>query len=194
MKAKAIIEALVERQQKVKTNTEGKRLAKVESRATLADRVVAAEVDRLGDKLSIIKTEALVDALVCRVKEVDVETLCYTVDKVDAETLIYTLADRLPVVEEDKVGNTPAKESKAVLDTLAAKETEVKIHTLGDTLSKLKNIETFDTLSHPVAENEVESLGDTQIEVNAKALDYQMPDREAEVKVDKLGDTSQHRK
>ena len=194
MKAKAIIEALVERQQKVKTNTEGKRLAKVDSRATLADRLVAAEVDRLGDKLSIIKTEALVDALVCRLKEVDVETLCYTVDEVDAETLIYTLADRLPVVEEDKVGNTPAKESKAVLDTLAAKETEVKIHTRGDTLSKLKNIETFDTLSHPVAENEVESLGDTQIEVNAKALDYQMPDREAEVKVDKLGDTSQRLK
>ena len=79
------------------------------------------------------------DALACRVKEVDVGTLYYTVDEVDAETLIYTLADRLPVVEEDKVGNTPAKvESKAVLDTLAAKEIEVKVHTLGDTLSKLK--------------------------------------------------------
>ena len=40
--------------------------------------------------------------------------------------LIYALADRLPLVEEEKDGNTPTKvEFKAVLHTLAARETEV---------------------------------------------------------------------
>jgi len=88
----------------------------------------------------------------------------------------------------------PAKvESKAVLDKLADRETEVKVHTLGDTLSEQKGMETLHTLKDTVAENEFESLGDTQFEVSAKALDYQMVARKEEVKVEKLGDTSQRR-
>ena len=67
---------------------------------------------------------------------------------------------------------------KAVLDTLAARETEVKVHILGNTVYELKSIETLDTLSDTVAENEIESLGNKQIKVNAKALDYQMADRQ----------------
>ena len=68
---------------------------------------------------------------------------------------------------------------KAVLDTLAARETDVKVHTLGNTVYGLKSIETLDTLSDTVAENEIESLGNKQVKVNAKALDYQMADRQA---------------
>ena len=68
---------------------------------------------------------------------------------------------------------------KAVLDTLASRETEVKVHTLGNTVSELKGIKTLDTLSYTVAENEVESLANKQVKVNAKALDYQMADRQA---------------
>ena len=68
---------------------------------------------------------------------------------------------------------------KAVLDTLAAREREVKVHTLGKTVSELKGIETLNTLSDTVAENEVESLGNKQVKVNANALDYQMADRQA---------------
>ena len=57
----------------------------------------------------------------------EIMTHCYTLAEVDAERLIYTLADRLPDVEEEKGGSTLAKvECKAVLDTLAAGETEVK--------------------------------------------------------------------
>ena len=67
---------------------------------------------------------------------------------------------------------------KAVLDTLAARETEVKVHILGNTVYELKSIETLDTLSDTVAENEIESLGIKQVKVNAKALDYQMADRQ----------------
>ena len=67
---------------------------------------------------------------------------------------------------------------KAVLDTLAARETEVKVHILGNTVYELKSIETLDTLSDTVAENEIESLGNKQVKVNAKALDYQMADRQ----------------
>ena len=67
---------------------------------------------------------------------------------------------------------------KAVLDTLAARETDVKVHTLGNTAYELKSIETLDTLSDTVAENEIESLGIKQVKVNAKALDYQMADRQ----------------
>ena len=56
----------------------------------------------------------------------EILTLCYTLAEVNTERLIYTLAYRLPVVEKEKVGNTPAKvECKAVVDTLAAGETEV---------------------------------------------------------------------
>ena len=68
---------------------------------------------------------------------------------------------------------------KAVLDTLVAREREVKVHTLGNTVSELKGIETLNTFSDTVAENEVESLGNKQVKVNAKALDYQMADRQA---------------
>ena len=115
--------------------------------------------------------------------------------RVDDETIIYALADKLLVVEDQKVGNISAKvECKAVFDTLAARETEVMIHTLRNTVSELKGIETLDTLSDTVAEKAVESLGNKQVEVNAKALHYHMADRQAEVKVDKLGDTSQRRK
>ena len=67
---------------------------------------------------------------------------------------------------------------KAVLDTLAARETEVKVHILGNTVYELKSIETLDTLSDTVAENEIESLGNKQVKVNAKALDYQMADKQ----------------
>ena len=67
---------------------------------------------------------------------------------------------------------------KAVLDTLAARETDVKVHTLGNTVYGHKSIETLDTLSDTVAENEIESLGIKQVKVNAKALDYQMADRQ----------------
>lgn len=51
--------------------------------------------------------------------------------------------------------------------TRAARETAIKVHTFGDTLSELNGMETFDTLSDKVAENEVES----KVEVNTKALD-----------------------
>ena len=50
--------------------------------------------------------------------------------------------------------------SKGVLARLAARETEVKVHTLGNTVSELNGIETLDTLSDTVADNEVKSLGD----------------------------------
>ena len=51
--------------------------------------------------------------------------------RVDDETIIYALADKLLVVEDEKVGNISAKvECKALLDTLAARETEVKVHIL----------------------------------------------------------------
>ena len=45
MKAKTIVETLVERQVKVEKKTLGKRLAEVEAMFTLADRPVAVEVD-----------------------------------------------------------------------------------------------------------------------------------------------------
>ena len=78
-----------------------------------------------------------------------------------------------------------------MLDILAAREAEVKVHTLGNTVSELKGIKTLDTFRDTVAKEEVESLGDKQVKVNAKALDYQMGDRQAKVKVEKVGDTSQ---
>ena len=70
--------------------------------------------------------------------------------------LIYALAHRLSVVEEEKVGYMPAKvECKAVVDTLAARETEVKVRTLGNTLSELKSMKMLETLSKTVAINKV---------------------------------------
>jgi len=76
---------------------------------------------------------------------------------------------------------------KAVLDTLTDRETEVKVHTFGETLSELKGRETIHILSDTVGENEVESFGDTQVKVNTKALDYRMAYRQDAVKVEKLG-------
>ena len=55
-----------------------------------------------------------------------------------------------------------------MLNTLAAKETEVKVHTL----SELRGMEMLDTSSDKVTVNEVESLGDKQVKVNAKSLYY----------------------
>ena len=52
VKAKAIIEALVG---KVENKTLGERLAEVEAKVTVSDRLVALEVDILGDKLSMLK-------------------------------------------------------------------------------------------------------------------------------------------
>ena len=79
----------------------------------------------------------------------------------------------MPVVEEENVGNTLAEvECKAVLETLAAKETEVKVHTLGDTLPELKDMQRLHAVNDTVAENDGVSVGDTQVEINAKALDY----------------------
>ena len=101
----------------------------------------------------------MVEKLDYRVIEVDVQVLCYTLSEVDAETLIYALTDRLPVLEEYKVGNMPVKvECKAVLNTLAARETEVKVHTFGNTLSEPKGMETLQILNNTVAENEIQSL------------------------------------
>ena len=93
--------------------------------------LVAVKVDTLAEKLSMVKTEALIHTLAYRMQEVDVQAPCYTLAEVDAETLIYALTDRLPLVEEEKVGNMPGKvECRAVLNTLAARETDVKVHTL----------------------------------------------------------------
>lgn len=64
-----------------------------------------------------------------------------------------------------------------MLYTLAPRETEVKVHTFGDTLSELKGMETFHTLSETVAKIEVESFGDTQVEVNGKALGKQIANK-----------------
>ena len=52
VKAKAIIEALVD---KVENKTLGESLAEVEAKVTVSDRLVALEVDILGDKLSMLK-------------------------------------------------------------------------------------------------------------------------------------------
>ena len=82
------------------------------------------EVDPLED---MGKTEALEETLAYRVKEVDVPTVCYTIAELDAETLLYTQAERQPVVEKENMVNMAANlQCKAVLNTLAAKQTEVK--------------------------------------------------------------------
>ena len=60
---KAIIEALVKSQSEVENKTLGERLAEVEGLSTLADMLVAVEVDTLGEKLSMVNTKALVDTL-----------------------------------------------------------------------------------------------------------------------------------
>ena len=48
----------------------------MEAKAALADMLVAVEVDKLSDKLTVVKTKALVERLAYRVKEVDVQALC----------------------------------------------------------------------------------------------------------------------
>lgn len=81
-------------------------------------------------------------------------------------------------MEEEEVGNTTAKvDCKAMLDTLAAREKEVEVHTLGDRVSEIRGIKMLDTLSDRVAVNKVESLGETQVKVIVNALDYEMADR-----------------
>ena len=123
VKAKSINEALVKKQAIVEKKKLCERLAKVKAKAILADRLVAIQVETLGDGLSTVKTVAAADTVAHRVLEVVVQTLCYTLAEVDAEKLIYAVADRQPVVLEEKICNTLAKEKcKAVVDTLAAKE------------------------------------------------------------------------
>lgn len=61
--AKAIINALLQRQAKVENKTFGEALAEVQAKATLADMLVAVEVVTLADKLSTVKTEFLVDTV-----------------------------------------------------------------------------------------------------------------------------------
>lgn len=68
MKARAIIEALLKREAKVKNKTLGEQLAATEAKATLAEMLVAVEIDTLGNKLPMVNTEALVDTLAYRVK------------------------------------------------------------------------------------------------------------------------------
>ena len=50
--------------------------------------MVAVEVDRLGDKLSMVKTKALVETIAYRVNKVDGHTLRYLITAVDAEMLV----------------------------------------------------------------------------------------------------------
>ena len=103
--------------------------------------------------------------------------------------LVYALSKKLPA------GKTLAEvECKAVLETPAAKETEVKVHTLGDTLPELKVMQRLHSLNDTIAENEGVSLADTQVEINAKALDYEMTNKEEEVKVEIIGDTRQRQR
>ena len=63
-----IIKAMVKRQAKVKNKKISERLAKLEAKASLADRLVAVEFDTLADKLCTVKTEGLVDTVVYRVR------------------------------------------------------------------------------------------------------------------------------
>ena len=60
MQAKEIVEALVKRKAKVENKTLSERLAEVEAKSTLEERLVAVKLDTLKDKLS---NDALVDTL-----------------------------------------------------------------------------------------------------------------------------------
>ena len=60
MQAKEIVEALVKREAKVENKTLSERLAEVEAKSTLEERLVAVKLDTLKDKLS---NDALVDTL-----------------------------------------------------------------------------------------------------------------------------------
>jgi len=57
VQAKAIIEALVKSHAKVENKTLCERLAELGARDTLANMLVAVEVDTLSDKLSMVKTK-----------------------------------------------------------------------------------------------------------------------------------------
>ena len=70
VKAKVKIEALGKRKAKV----ENKKLGERGSQGMTCGRMVAVEVDRLGDKLSMVKTQALVETIAYRVNKVDVQT------------------------------------------------------------------------------------------------------------------------
>ena len=84
-----IIKAMVKRQAKVKNRKLGERLAKMEAKSLLADRLVALEVDVLADDVCMVKTEGLVATVAYKVKQVDVQSLFDALAEVDAETLIY---------------------------------------------------------------------------------------------------------
>ena len=84
-----IIKALVKRQAKVKNRKLGERLAKMEAKSSLADRLVALEVDVLADDVCMVKTEGLVATVAYKVKQVDVQSVFDALAEVDAETLIY---------------------------------------------------------------------------------------------------------
>ena len=84
-----IIKALVKRQAKVKNRKLGERLAKMEAKSSLADRLVALEVDVLADYVCMVKTEGLVATVAYKVKQVNVQSLFHALAEVDAETLIY---------------------------------------------------------------------------------------------------------
>ena len=60
MQAKEIVEALVKREAKVENKTLSERLAEVEAKSTLEERLVAVKLDTLKDKPS---NDALVDTL-----------------------------------------------------------------------------------------------------------------------------------
>ena len=53
----------------MENKTPGERLAEVEGLSTLADMLVAVEVDTLGEKLFMVNTKALVETLAYRLKE-----------------------------------------------------------------------------------------------------------------------------
>ena len=84
-----IIKAMVKRQAKVKNRKLGERVAKMEAKSLLADRLVALEVDVLADDVCMVKTEGLVATVAYKVKQVDVQSVFDALAEVDAETLIY---------------------------------------------------------------------------------------------------------
>ena len=105
VKAKAIVEALVQRHAKVEKKTLGERLAKVKAKATLADKVVVLEVDTLRDKLSMVSTEAQVDTLAYGKKRGGwPDPILHTCRGRRRDGDICT-ADKLLVVEDEKVGS-----------------------------------------------------------------------------------------
>ena len=64
--------------------------------------------------------------------------------------------------------------AKALVDTLNDVKAEALLHTLPDTLVKVKAEKFGDTLGDAKAETLVETLADTLIEVKAEALDHRV--------------------